>query len=352
MMPQKELTDFNLFARFATSELTHSGIWAWVLQSLDPDCPPELHELRAPARALLTRLGVELAGAVTVRREVSLPGRAGRVDVEVEDEQGRVVVIETKVKATPDLAQRERYADAYRESGRKLVAITILSTTFEEPWGHGDAEHLGATDVLDIVRAGIYRTDTMQQYSAWLEDVVRSRQDELAAALGDDPAVALQALKTPAVQWGVMSILRQRLGGSRAVRLYCGRNLDGSPWTQLAFAPGAAPDFDALFYRLECRGAAAEFTLRQYLKPAPPSKSGRLDWLRGEFQKAQATAVPGLVLDTEPRFARREVQEAKVAQYTLPPGNLSALLRDLPAVHERFVTVLRSTGWPIGPDPS
>jgi len=33
----KHAMAFNIFQRFATSELTHSGIWAWIIQSLDDD---------------------------------------------------------------------------------------------------------------------------------------------------------------------------------------------------------------------------------------------------------------------------------------------------------------------------
>lgn len=340
--------DFNLFSRFATSELTHSGVWAWILQSLDPDCPQELHELRVPARALLDHLGAPLEGALMVRREQKLAGGAGRIDIETEDAHGRVVVIETKVQAAPDVAQRERYAAAYRAQGRNLVAITILSTTFDEPWNMRGVEHLGATEILALLRAGSYATETMRQYLAWLEDVVVRRQAALTAVLSHDTAAAREALRDPAAQWGVMSRLGDLLGGPGVARLYRGQNLDGSYWTQLSFAPGAPPDYDALFYRLESR-AVAEFTLRQYLKPASPSKVARLDWLRGRFRAAQVAAGQSLVFDTDPRFARREVQEAKVAQITVPPSSLSVLLDELPAVHEAFVKDLRIAGWPLGP---
>ena len=180
----KDSSQFNLFTNFATSELTHSGVWGWILQSLDPDCPAELRELRRPAMALLDRLNSRLDGAISVRRECKLSAGRGRVDIEVKDELGQTVVIETKVKAAPDVAQRERYAAAY---GEKLVGITILSTGFDDPWNHPGAGYLGAKDVLEILEQGDYESQTMRQYVAWLRGLIALRQERLCRALGEDP---------------------------------------------------------------------------------------------------------------------------------------------------------------------
>jgi len=356
MGPAKLPIDFNVFERFATSELTHSGIWGWILQSLDPDCPEELHELRAPARALLKRLNVQLDGRISVQREVKLHGSAGRVDIEVTDQNSRVVVIETKVKAAPDVAQRERYAAAYRaaqraqNTPRRLIAITILSTTFDEPLDRTDIGYIGAAEILDILHAGRYQGQLINQYTTWLDYTLKTRKANVDKALGRDPIVARDALRDGAAQWGVMRSVRDQLGGQAAASLYCGRNLDGSAWTQVAFTSGCTSDCDQLFYRLESRGDAAEFTLRQYGKPITPGKADRLDRLRQWFREAMmASGCPANYFDTTPRYARRDVQEAKVAQVTIPSATAADLLERLPSVHAAFARRLGDEGWPLGP---
>lgn len=344
---------FNLFHRFATSELTHSGIWAWVLQSLDVECPEPYRELREPARALLTAMGVGgIESPVTVRRERKLPGKAGRVDIEVVDGNGQTVVIETKVRARPDPAQRQRYEDAYRAEGHRLVGITILSTTFDEPWGDPGLRHLGATALRDVLRSGSYRSDIMLQYVAWLENELATRQASLATAMGPDAAAASAALLSPGAQWGFFRRLGDAMGGPAAFHLYSGTNRGGTPWTQLAFSPGGPPDFDALFYRLDAwPGGSAEFTLRQYQKPASAGKPERLATLRALFADALAEAVaPAGLLDTRPKGARLRAQEAKVAQATIRDRVSPALLLEyLPRVHGAFRRRLEAMGWPLSP---
>lgn len=340
---------FNVFQRFATSELTHSGIWGWILQSLDDDAPPHFHELRPAARALLASVGVtDFLSPVTVVRERKLSGRAGRVDIEVTDARGRVVVFETKIQARPDLAQRQRYENSYRAEGHDLAAVAILSTTYEEPWATDPPPYLGAEALLAILHAGHYKSDLMMQYVAWLDALIQSRKDTLSRAVGVDARVVGEALQSAAAQWAVMRRLGETIGGPAVANLYCGQNKDGSPWTQLSFSPGATPQFDALFYRLESwRGVPAQFTLRQYQKPASSDKPVRLERLRAMF--ADAAAKSSLSVDTQLRGARRQALEAKIAQVTMPPATMTDLLAQLPAIHQRFVSMLTAIGWPMGP---
>jgi len=340
--------DFNLFHRFATSELTHSGIWAWILQSLDDAAPANVHELRPAARALLARIGVaRFDSPIVVRRERKLPRDAGRVDIEAIDRDGRVVVIETKVQARPDLAQRQRYEDAYRAE-HDLAGVAIVSTTHDEPWNEIGLRHVGAGDLLTILRAGEYESDLVRQYVAWLDHVLAVRRAEFERAMGDDPMASSQALEGGAAQWSFMCLLGDRIGGRTAARLSAGNSRGGSAWTQLEFSPGGAPSFDRLFYRLESwPGKAAEFTLRQYQKPSDAEKPVRLQKLRAMFRDAAAGSP--LAFDTGPKRARTDVMEAKVAQVTIRAVPVAAVLAHLPDVHEKFVIALREMGWPLGP---
>jgi len=346
----KQSMEFNLFHRFATSELTHSGIWAWIIQSLDDDAPPELHELRPAARSLLKRMGVtEFESPVSVRRERSLEGDAGRVDIEAIDGRGRVVVIETKVSSAPDVMQRQRYADKYRSSGENLAGIAIVSTRFDEPWNDIGISHVGASDLLLVLRGIAYEQSVMRQYIAWLENTIRSRSAEVESALSSDPDECSVALQSAAAQWGVMRRLGEVLGGPKCGQLTAGQNNDGSAWTQLRFSPGAPPAFDALFYRLESwNGRAAQFTLRQYQNPADDEKVNRLRRLREMFR--EATVGCSVPFDTEPKRARMRAAEAKIAQVLFPQGTMAAVLTHLPTVHGTFLEQLRAAGWPLEVD--
>lgn len=344
---------FNLFYRFATSELTHSGIWAWILQSLDSDCPDSYRELRPAARALLDAMGVgEVRSPISVRREWPLPGGAGRVDIEMAYGTEQVVVIETKVKARPDAAQRERYAAAYRAAGHRLAGIAILSTTFDEPLGGSNRRHLGASALLRVLRAQpSYQLDIMQQYVAWLEHVIAARAEAVTRALSEDLADSSAALLTQEAQWGVMRMLAQGIGDAGAMSLSAGTNNGGSRWTQLTFSRGGAPNFDALFYRLDARpNCRAELTLRQYQKPAAPDKQNRLMMLRALFRESvQEVGTPMGVFDTQPKWARLRAEEAQVAQAAIAGDvTLPLLLAHLPRVHNAFARRLRQLGWPMG----
>jgi hypothetical protein len=286
---------------------------------------------------------------VSVRRERKLRGEGGRVDIEAVDSQRRVVVIETKVSAAPDIAQRKRYADKYRGLGENLVGIAILSTRFNEPWSEIGVNHIGASDLLRILGSDRYDLSIMRQYVAWLDNTIRTRHIEVESALADNPTECCRALEAPAAQWGLMCRLGFALGGPACGHLTAGQNKDGSAWTQLRFSPGGAPAFDALFYRLESwKGSAAQFTLRQYQKPADDEKRNRLGRLREMFRAAAAECT--VAFDTEPKHARTRAQEAKVAQVLFPDGTMAAILAHLPAVHGKFLEQLRAAGWPLEVD--
>ncbi len=231
-MVMKLPIEFNIFQRFATNELTHSGIWAWILQSLDDDAPAELHELRPAAQRLLRRMDVlDFESPVKVLREQTLGGAAGRVDIEAVDGLGRVVVLETKVSSAPDATQRQRYADWYRAIGGKLVGIAIVSTRFDEPWNDIGNDHVGASDLLEVLGTQAYGQSIMRQYFAWLDNAIQTRRAQVESALTDDPAECGTALRSPAAQWGVMQRLGEALGGRTCGRLTAGQNNDGSAWT-------------------------------------------------------------------------------------------------------------------------
>jgi hypothetical protein len=195
----------------------------------------------------------------------------------------------------------------------------------------------------------VYDQSVIRQYVAWLENTIRTRSAEVESALSSNPDECSAALQSPAAQWGVMRRLGDALGGPTCGRLTAGQNNDGSAWTQLRFSPGGPPAFDALFYRLESwKGRAAQFTLRQYQKPADAEKLDRLRRLREMFRVA--TVGCAVAFDTEPKRARVRAEEAKVAQVLFPDSTMAATLAHLPTVHSAFVAQLRAAEWPLEAD--
>lgn len=183
-----------------------------------------------------------------------------------------------------------------------------------------------------------------------LEATLTERTAALDRALCDDADICCNALSSPSAQWGVMRHIASEIGASTDTRLYAGQNRDGSAWTQLSFSPGGPLDYDALFYRIESRGSgAAEFTLRQYQKPADSKKGERLIRSRKIFGEAVSESACPVGFDTSPRYARRGAQEAKIAQVTIPDATPAELIAYLPPVHRRFAERIKEAGWPLGP---
>jgi hypothetical protein len=94
-------------------------------------------------------------------------------------------------------------------------------------------------------------------------------------------------------------------------------------------------------------GRAAQFTLRQYQKPADDEKVNRLRLLREMFRVA--TVGCNVAFDTEPKRARMRAEEAKVAQVLIPHSAMAAILADLPPAHRQFLAQLRAADWPLEP---
>ena len=132
-----------------TSELSHSALWAWILQSLDSDDPP-LEGPNCLANGLIKFLAIrQIKPPVTVNTEVKLPG-GGRLDIELRDGSGTVLAIENKVKANPTKAQLDKYRESIPDSSN--LHLALISTAFDEhfrvesPW-----RHVGMRDLLRLV---------------------------------------------------------------------------------------------------------------------------------------------------------------------------------------------------------
>ncbi|MGH7646987.1 MAG: PD-(D/E)XK nuclease family protein, partial [Gemmatimonadaceae bacterium] len=126
-MPISKPIDFNLFS-FATGELSHSAFWAWVLQTLCPDCPRSLEAVQPLAKSLLRRIGAAGIDLAEVKTEYSVKAspNAGRMDIVAFGKERDVVIIEHKVDAVPYLPQIERYGQAM-EPEYAVRAAVILS---------------------------------------------------------------------------------------------------------------------------------------------------------------------------------------------------------------------------------
>ena len=196
---------FNLFERFAPSELSHSAFWAWVLQSVHPDCPDDLKANQSIARAMMAEIGATRMGNKwKVTTEDYLGTGKGRVDILVVDENDQTVVLETKVSAVPREAQLEGYR-AQLESrlgpGRgKLAGAAILSAHWWRPEALPDINYVGLQSMQCVLSAARNPHPLVAEYAGWV-DARRAYFDSLLErALSSDVSQRASAMQDEAGQ--------------------------------------------------------------------------------------------------------------------------------------------------------
>ena len=118
---------YNLF-NYANYELSHSAFWAWILQCAEEKAASQYPGPHRVGCRFLKKAGMgEVASPVSVEREVRLPGLRDRLDIRFSDAKGRILAVETKVSAIPDVDQANRYLRALGTAGR----LVLLSSAFD-----------------------------------------------------------------------------------------------------------------------------------------------------------------------------------------------------------------------------
>ncbi|HZH27405.1 MAG TPA: PD-(D/E)XK nuclease family protein [Azospirillaceae bacterium] len=291
--------------RYAPSELSSSGFWAWIFAGLAED-PERAAGQRAVAEAVLAAAGCATPiGQVSVEREYALGRGAGRVDIRVAYDETEIL-IENKVKAIPTAEQLRRYVG--RPVNRSGLVPMLFSTAFDDqviealpgvrvgrgrpaeefPWTIFRPEDLRAAAVH-----GRALHPLIDDYVRSLERLLLKRETIKRLALSDDRDGLTEALGTHEGQWYLMKALTDGIPAC----CYQGSNTGGRPWTQCRFTDRPAPERDALFYRIDfdMGGGRGEWqpylSLQQYQNPADPGKGTRLETLRAHAVEALASSL-------------------------------------------------------------
>ena len=343
---------YNLFS-FATSELSHSAFWAWVLQNLDAPGSREVDEIKVVARRLLECIKVEKdPQKVKVSTEHILPGRLGRADIHVMLDDRDEVIIETKVTATPNADQLETYRQHQAAEGG-AVHLAILTTAFDadvrelvagnEGWKFIDMDRIET----DLLKDDDFSHPLLRDYSRWLNAEIACRERIKSHCKSTDTDVLTCALRTRVGQWHLMSDLVEGMGG----RQYRGTNVGGRPWTQFSFCNASADhDYDGLFYRIDIGSEGPYLSLRQYQwdpSPSVEAKRARLVRLQELWEDTWKERGEGLRPRWSRKGGRRGVKESEIGWFLLtevPPAELRPLLAQ---VHRHFTEALRRDGWPV-----
>jgi len=333
---------FNLF-RFANRELSHSAFWAWMFQTLDAGGIPEL---QGPRRVILRLLELHhlppLMPPVEVRREVKL-NAADRLDIQVSDSVGTLIVIENKLSAIPDAAQVERYRSSLGSAAK--VYLIVLSTAFDEDVRASlGCDYIGGNELLDLVEHEKNSHFLLGEYCAWLREVLSRRRELSRKSVSDNPADYSEALKTAEGQWALMATLMRRMPG----RQYRSVNFGGDPWTEFRFVEQAA-QHDAIFYRVEIQREGPQLRINQYRDDVKgradyAPKAQRLNLLRKWWSDIIDREGPLL---RPARVREHGVMSSEIGRFLLAENSPSELIRSLPAIHREFVIKLAAEGWPV-----
>jgi len=283
----------------------------------------------------------DLPAPILVETERLIPGGSGRVDILVSGAQGALVAIETKVSASPDKSQLERYQRAYPNA-----AVRLLTTSFDREILRAMPEpHLALDDLAELAAAIRPAHPLVKAYHEWLQDQVGRRDDAKARAEGSDPRRIIEALATPEGVWFFTRRVLTALGNP-AGKVYLDTSLGGWPWAQFWFAD-ETEQRDALFYRID-GGERPGLSVKQYQGDPQPdiqAKRARLQILQAAWDAAVGEA--GVPLKDEKMRTPRGKSEWAIAYYYLKDNDPLSILGALRRIHMRFIDRIRASGWHV-----
>lgn len=332
----------NLF-RFATSELSHSAFWAWILQSAEAADSQILEGPREAGLRLLRALGLDnTPRSVEVKTEVPLPS-SGRVDIRSVVDNTVLVVIENKVSALPYKEQLERYKHSLSDNPQTVVPA-IISCAFDRHVRQGIEKagvwhYLGADELLELVEPESGRHPLLDDYIEWLRKTIADRDALRTKACSSSYADIEDALGTREGQWEFLESAVRGLQGEFSL----GTNRGGRPWTQFWFC-NAQDDADGLFWRVDVGGRGPYLAFRQYQsepRPTTDAKMERRDKLRRIWNQVVDDLEPGFVVA---KPGNRGTYESEVGVLLLRDNPPSRIIEQLPRVHQELVRRLGEHG--------
>ncbi len=355
----------NIF-HYATKELSHSALWAWVLSCANSE-QDDRQDVRALAEEFLKHVGYStpLPRVKSVETEVpSKDTKKIRFDILASFEDAPSLLIENKVDALPSMDQLRTYRKHLPNSKCVLLhaGFDCVSRSYRWPkvreagWKRvGIGEIVGLFEELD--RSGIaIKHSLLIDYQAWLKHRARCHAKRACQAKVDDFGQVITALKCPDGQYAFLDDLCKDLHGV----MQMGTNLSGTPWTQFAFFwlqedhPKKNDFPDTLFYRIDRTSKRGfYFAVRQYLDfekkndSAKQRKLERREHLRRCWEEAVRQSDKSSLKWGHPR--NRGVYESEIGWLILDEvaNTPAALRKGLPQLHRAFLAQLEKEGWPI-----
>ena len=226
---------YNLFS-YATSELSHSALWAWVLQCA---------ESKSETYSIPRRVGEHFLKFVLDNPDLKIQKidvnkeytpkdqRDIRFDIYALINDSLLVVIENKVKAIPTKKQLNKY-QSLLPSGIKTAKLALLNCNYDfgfkvpEGWFR-----IGLVDILGLLQQvpDVDSHDILSEYKCWLVNL-KSHFEQLEENIWSNDIQAIKtSLKEPEGQWHFLQVMCQGFSGHQSH----GVNRNGSPWTQFRF---------------------------------------------------------------------------------------------------------------------
>ena len=326
----------NLF-KYATSELSHSAYWAWIISSLQVPDQQDLAGPRRIAQRIFDYCNINKPDPpLEVDTEVQHDEAPNsRIDVLVRSDDKPVVAIENKVQALISVDQVERYRDALG------CDVICFSTSFDV--GRDLPEYYLDLDALiEISEVEAASHPLVADHVEWMKQLKAERKQLYCLATSGSVESQLEALSRAEGQWYYMQWLTDCIDGSQ----YRGTS-HGRPWTQLRFYHGHNRR-DSLFYRIDKYKKGYYVSLRQYQKPPQPSwdeKERRRDQLRQIWQECFERVSPSLDRN---KPNNRGKNESEIACFLVHQQDPKHFKKGLSKLHEAFVEALIDQGWSEG----
>ncbi|MBI1216418.1 MAG: hypothetical protein GC185_11460 [Alphaproteobacteria bacterium] len=252
---------------YATSELSSSAFWAWVLSSLcnapGDDAPQD--DVKVLAKLFLAGSGIQPEKVKLVRTEVSF--KKGRADIVLYADKNETVIlaiIENKLLSTPSIYDVYRQLESYRENCPEAKGF-ILTWRYDTAHDYNrdgkswNVQFLDLDSQVEIMQKAHVRHPILQQYYSYAGKVQKSRHASLEELKRPIKEISFDGVKGSLAredfQWALMNKLTD---GCDIKEIYGGVNKGGGCWTQAklplpkGFCISYRKDWNEIFfYRLD-----------------------------------------------------------------------------------------------------
>ena len=327
------------FFRFATTEMSNSAFWGWVLQSADAD-DPSLQEVRRLAEIVLRDLAIAPVPPIKVTLEYLLKGH-GRIDLHWQDASGNILLIENKVSAIPDEQQCRNYTNsANTHIGIKKAIFSIANDDLDREKIPVDWIYIDIGKQIAWMEEISSAHPILRDFRNFLVARHSLRQAERQDVMSSDPVRYNRGFETHAGQTEFMLRLKSFLGEDFIYKPSIEKNANfGYPAYQLWFY--YPPDDGKLLFRLDVRASRWCLMLRLYKDDQQLLDNTRFNRISelwaAAVQESQAILIPSRIPEL-----RLKQRECNVAKYDFDANPPTVLLQEIPKALKAFMPAFLS----------